>query len=490
MIDNFYKRILKNLNSRELFYQYYKNKYSYQDLNNFILKFSNIAGFLENKKNKICVLSDKCFELYATTLGIVLTGNIWVPVSSTSPENRVLEIVNELKPDLFILDKVNTLKILRIKNILKKLNIKILTFDEIHSAIPLKKISKLKVKSNDVSMIFFTSGSTGKPKGVKINQKGFVYSLMQQINKLYKNEKKLIFGDYHDISFVISLNILFPCVYIGSTISPGVNTKDILFPIDHAIENNVNTIITVPTTMNRIRNYYKKVSSKFKLKILILCGEPLHYDMFKYLINKKFSKSIFNCYGSTELSPWVFSYKLNKNDNQNIESLNVVPIGNKFKGIILKVIDKILYIGGPTLSSGYLNKAQNKNSFKTINKKVYYKTNDIVEIKNNKYFVLGRSDGIVKISGYRVELFEIDKRIRKLKFVTNSFVFVKEIDEYEKIICACVETKNLKENSIKNSLFKNLPNYMIPKQIKILKKFPVNKNFKVNRVELKKSFFN
>ena len=88
-----------------------------------------------------------------------------------------------------------------------------------------------------------------------------------------------------------------------------------------------------------------------------------------------------------------------------------------------------------------------------------------------------------------MELFEIDKRIRKLKFVTNSFVFVKEIDEYEKIICACVETKNLRENSIKNNLLKNLPNYMIPKQIKIFKKFPINKNFKVNRVELKKSFF-
>ena len=106
-------------------------------------------------------------------------------------------------------------------------------------------------------MIFFTSGSTGKPKGVQISYKGFIHSLQQQISEIYKNQKKLVFGDYHDISFIISLNILFPCIYLKGIISPGIDTKDILFPIDHAIQNNVNTLVTVPTTINRVRNYYK-----------------------------------------------------------------------------------------------------------------------------------------------------------------------------------------------------------------------------------------
>ena len=54
-----------------------------------------------------------------------------------------------------------------------------------------------------------------------------------------------------DISFVISLNILFPCIYLGAQISPGILTKDILFPIDHINRNKVNTIVTVPTTITR-----------------------------------------------------------------------------------------------------------------------------------------------------------------------------------------------------------------------------------------------
>ena len=110
---------------------------------------------------------------------------------------------------------------LRLKNFLKKKGINILLFDEIKQAKPIKRFPKLKFKKNDISMIFFTSGSSGKSKGVKITQSGYIYSLLQQIKRLYFKRKKLIFGDYHDISFVISLNILFPCIYLKSTISPG-----------------------------------------------------------------------------------------------------------------------------------------------------------------------------------------------------------------------------------------------------------------------------
>jgi len=489
MVNKFFNKIVRNLESKDIFYRYYKNKYTYSDLKIFILKLSNILNFLPKKRNKICIISDKCFELYATSLGVVLTKNIWVPISTSSPELRIFEIIEELKPDLFIIQKISTLKMLRVKNYLKKKKIKFITFDEIKDSQSTTKIKVPRVENNDVSMIFFTSGSTGKPKGVQISYKGFIHSLQQQISEIYKNQKKLVFGDYHDISFIISLNILFPCIYLKGIISPGIDTKDILFPIDHAIQNNVNTLVTVPTTINRVRNYYKKISQKFKLKILILCGEPFYYEMLNYLYKKNFTKNIYNCYGSTELSPWVFCYKFNKSDMNAIKNINIVPIGSAFKGVFLKIIDEILYIGGSTLSLGYLNNHENKESFKVIGNKNYYKTNDLVKLKEKKYFVLGRSDSIVKISGYRVELFEIEKKIRKIESVTNTYIFAKEIDKYEKYICACVESDSLTEIFVKNQLKKVLPNYMIPKQIKILKKFPINKNFKVNRVELKKTFY-
>ena len=488
MIDNFYKKIRENLNSKEIFYKNYDEEYSYLDLKIYCLKLFNIFSFLKNKKNKICIISEKSFELYASSIGTVLSNNTWIPISQTSPLERIFEMIQILKPDLFILDNINTLKMLRLKNFLKKNKIDVLLFNEIRQAKPIKKFPKIKINKKDISMIFFTSGSSGKPKGVKISQFNYIYCLLQQVDRLYKNKKKLVFGDYHDISFVISLNILFPCLYLKSTISPGIEIRDILFPIEHIKKNKVNCLITVPTNINRIRNYYKKIKYNSKLEILILCGEPFYFDLLKYLFNQGISKEIYNCYGSTELSPWVFSHKTSKSDFTKFKELTVVPIGKKFKNIKTKIINNELFIGGPTLCEGYLTEDQNKKAFVTFNRQKFYKTNDIVKKINDVYFIKGRNDNIVKIFGYRVEHFEIDNHIRKIPNVKNCFVFLKDNGPYEKYIFAIIESNKIKEQFVTNKLRKYLPNYMIPKQIKILKKFPVNKNNKIDRIKLKEFF--
>ena len=67
-------------------------------------------------------------------------------------------------------------------------------------------------------------------------------------------------------------------------------------------------------------------------------------------------------------------------------------------------------------------------------------------------------------------------------------MFTKENFEKEKIICAAIEGKKINERSIVEKLKKSLPNYMIPKELKVLGKFPVNKNNKLDRTALKKLF--
>ena len=91
MINTFYKKIFSNLNSSEIFFRHYKEKYTYKDLKNFCLKLFNTLGFLKNKRNKICIISEKSFELYATSFGVVLSNNIWVPISQSSPLERILK---------------------------------------------------------------------------------------------------------------------------------------------------------------------------------------------------------------------------------------------------------------------------------------------------------------------------------------------------------------------------------------------------------------
>ena len=488
MYQKFYKKLFKNLDYKGTFYRHYDQVYKYNDLKQFYLKFLNIVSYLPNNRNKICVLSEKSFELYATSISTVLSNNIWIPISQTLPQHRIFEMIDIISPDLFIIDNLNTLKKIKIKNYLKKKKKNLITFEDIKNSIPIREIKLPEYKENDLSMIFFTSGSTGKPKGVKITQGSYIFSLLGQIKNIYKENKNLIFGDYHDISFVISLNILCVCFYVKGQISPGINTKDILFPIEHIHKNKVNTIITVPTTINRIRHYYKKLNKSFVLKFLIICGEPFYFDLLEYIFKKNYSENIFNAYGSTELSPWGFCYKCNIKDKDKFKDEIIVPIGKPFKKVITRIIDNEFFIGGPLLSDGYIDKTENSKAFRLINGKRFYKTNDIALKKKDIYFIKGRKDNVVKLFGYRIDLSEIDIHLRKNNKIMNCFIFVKEMSDNSTVICAAIESKKVSKLKIIDGLKKKLPNYMIPKEILIYDKFPTNKNNKMDRSIIKKDF--
>jgi len=489
MINKFFTQSFENLKSKKIFYQYINKRYSYADLNKFYEKFSNFLLQFNNERKKIVIISEKSFEMYACIVSIILSRNIWIPINVNLPSNRIAKILEECKPDCIIVDQCKENKYSFLNKLCKKKKIIFTDFSKIKKFKSKYLVQKkFSLKYSDVVMIFFTSGSTGEPKGVIINYKGFLNSLFEQNRILYKNKKNLIFGDYHDPSFIISLNILFLCFFTKSTISPAINTYESFLPINHIKQNKVNVLITVPSTMIRIKNYLKNNKILHKFKLIILCGEPFYLDLYKFMIEKINSKEIFNCYGSTELSPWVFSHKCKKEDLKIFDKFKLMPIGKPFRYTKTLSKNNELLISGKMLSSGYLAKEENAKKFIKINNINWYKTGDFFEVYKNHFIVKGRKDRVVKIKGFRVDLTEIEKFLRDIDAIQNVICFVKEENKENLIICIIQSEKKILIDKLITHLKKYVPYYMIPKRFNFLKKFPINKSGKLDRKKIFKLY--
>ena len=491
MIQKFFEQSFKNLKSNKLFYKYKNKKFKYTDLKKFYNKFSNFLLKFEKKRKKIVIISENSFEMYACIISVILTRNIWIPINVNLPSNRMIKILDQCKPDSIIVDHSENKKYFFLKNFCKKKKIIFTDFLKIQNFSTVYILKKeVKIKYSDTAMIFFTSGSTGEPKGVIINYKGFLNCLFEQKRIFYKNKNNLIFGDYHDPSFVISLTILLPCFFTKNIISPAINPYESFLPINHIKQNKVNVLITVPSTMIRLRKYLKDDRILHQFKLIIMCGEPFYLDLYKFMLEKINSKEIFNCYGSTELSPWIFSHKCKKKDLKIFDKFQLVPIGKPFKYTKTLLKKNELLISGKMLASGYLKKDETAEKFIKINNVTWYKTGDLAEIYKNHFIIKGRKDRVVKIKGYRIDLTEIEKFLRDIESIQNVICFVKEENKEQFIACVIQSDKKIFTDKLVTHLKKNIPSYMIPKQFHFLKKFPINKSGKLDRKRIFKKYLN
>ena len=108
----------------------------------------------------------------------------------------------------------------------------------------------------------------------------------------------------------MSLVIIFPVIYKNCSLSPITQFSDKIFPSNHIKKNKISVLITVPSFIL----YMDKEAKNLKLiiKNLILCGENFPLSIMKILKRKFVIKNLFNCYGSTEMSPWAFYFEYKK----------------------------------------------------------------------------------------------------------------------------------------------------------------------------------
>ena len=211
--------------------------------------------------------------------------------------------------------------------------------------------------------------------------------------------------------------------------------------------------------------------------------------------------SIYNCYGPTEATIYCLVCNLNDFGGTYFEK-DTISVGKAIPGCIPLIIDEYgdpvekfeegeLLIGGIQVMDCYVNNPTATDaSIIEVDGIRYYKTGDLAFFNNEgEYFVTGRNDDTIKVSGQRVNLSDIDSYVQECDFVEFcATVAVEDKLRGSSIILFILPNRDIKKDEALIKLRKVLPSHQVPQDIVFIKELPLNNSGKICKHTLKKTY--
>jgi acyl-coenzyme A synthetase/AMP-(fatty) acid ligase len=108
--------------------------------------------------------------------------------------------------------------------------------------------------------------------------------------------------------------------------------------------------------------------------------------------------------------------------------------------------------------------------------------------KNNRFLLLGRADGIVKVAGKRVDLMDVQNKIRTLPTVRDALVVSLPAEKGRESVIAAAVVCDLTEIHLKKLLMDMLEPYAVPRRFKIVSSIAATATGKIDRLRIEQLF--
>ncbi len=173
-----------------------------------------------------------------------------------------------------------------------------------------------------------------------------------------------------------------------------------------------------------------------------------------------------------------------------------VPYGVPFPNNVCRVVNDVgsdcpdwvageLWVAGRGIARGYRGRGDlTAQRFVEYDGRTWYRTGDLARYRpdGNLEFV-GRADHRVKVSGYRVELGEIEAAMQRVPGVQAAVAAVLPAPGDSEVLAAavCIDDPGLTPGRIRESLVDFVPAHMIPRHISLLDRIPFTDGGKIDR---------
>ena len=459
---------------------------------------NNISGKVYRKP--VLVFVDRRIEGLVGFMGVVQSGNFYVPIDCKMPEQRVRLISEVLNPIAAITVTASDEKTLKLFDFQGK----ILKYEEIiNEAADDVLLEEIREQMIDVDPVYsiFTSGSTGIPKGVVIAQRGMI-DLAEWLVDTFDFTEKDALGNQTPFYFDGSVKDICICLKSGATLNI-IGKKYFTFPkllIPFINDRKITVILWATSAIVLVGNSdILSFSIPKFLRLVTFAGEAMPAKQLKVWMDKLPRTRFVNLYGPTEVTVDCTYYEVNR----KFEDDEFIPIGNacRNKSVLIfndegKLVKEgeigELCVRGTGLALGYYNNNEKtreafvQNPLHYLYKDTIYCTGDMVKYnKRGEIEFVSRRDFQIKHKGNRIEMGEIEVAINSIPNITNATCVFDQPND--KIVLFYTTTDGF-EVDIINQVKDKIPVYMFPEVIILLKAMPYNMNGKIDRIELKKLY--
>lgn len=481
-----------------------EKRVEFGQLDSFAKKIANKIVDITKVTNKpICVFAPKSVVSIASDIAILYSGNYYLNLDVRAPKDRIIEIIRKIGPSLLIVDSITRQLLKDSESYINCLLLEV-SIDEMNEigedCIDSSNLPFLSLIDTDPMCIITTSGSTGIPKGVVLNHRSFIDYLEWAVGTFgFSSSDKIgslapIVFDHFSYELILMMSKGSSLLLIPEKVA-GFPSELLQIIKDEA----VTYIFWVPTIMVNISNLNLLESIKLPaLRTIWFAGEIFptkHYNYWKKNITQA---SFTNLYGPTEITVDCTYYTVDReiDDNEPIpighacRNTDILVLSEDMKTITVPYQEGELCVRGTSLSMGYYNdpemtsKSFIQNPLNQHYPEIIYRTGDFVAWDDRGELIFkGRRDTMIKHSGYRIELSEIEHAaVNKAKIVQNAFVTYRPQDKT--IVMAYESPEEIDIATLRSALSLYIPKYMLPNQFVHFKSFPMNTNGKIDRLSL------
>lgn len=437
---------------------------------------------------RIGVAIDRSLDMLAVLLGVMKSGNAYVPLDTDFPEARLRQVIESADLACLVASDEATAQLAPEACAFVHLASHADRIEASPAAAPATRRPR-----DPSAYVIFTSGSTGAPKGVEVPHRALSNFLLSMAREPGFSARDSIVA-VTTISFDIAgLELFLPLICGGKVIIADRGDVRDGFALARLIDERRPTVMQATPTLWRM--LFEAGLKDLKGMRALCGGEPLPKDLAATILEA--GGELWNMYGPTETTIWSSVSRILSADEP-------ITIGKPIANTQLHILDRHgrlapvgvtgdLHIGGDGLAKGYFKRPDLTSSafrLQTLSgeQKRLYRTGDLGRrLPDGSLQLLGRADDQVKLRGFRIELGDIESSVLASGRLKQCAAVVATAAGGEKTL-ACyfvpAEGAAVDVSALSKAVADRLPQYMVPNLWIEADSLPQTANGKLDRKAL------